>query len=144
MIAHEFLLQPNFRGQLPWRVRERLVTQAINKSIELEANFICNVKFEQTSFQWHALYGTAVAEYSWKDNSTNEDNHQTEGTTPDLPDYGDGDNSEGSGNHAITSTLIPENMSTSNTMQDNTTQEYLVSTTTGEEDGEYNGTTVIS
>ena len=149
LLAYVFVLKPSFRGQLPWRVRQRLVAQAINQSIELEANFICNVKFEQISFQWHAMYGTAVGQYAWKDeNSQDEDTNHTEATTSgvqDLPDYSDYDNSDGSGSDGATPTHIPENESTSNTMQDYTTQNYLVVTTnTGDDDGENNGTTVFS
>ena len=89
-------MKANFRGQHPWRIRERLIAEAINKTLALEANFICNAKFEQVSHQWKAMYGTAVQEYDWKENTTTDGNHN-QSTVPQLPDYDDQNSSDGSG-----------------------------------------------
>ena len=59
-----FLSKTSFRGQTPWTIRERLISQAINKTLELKADYICNAKFVKISYQWEAMYATAVA-CSW-------------------------------------------------------------------------------
>ena len=93
--------QTSFRGQPPWRLRERLILQAINKTIELEALYICNAKFERIGFQWEAMYGTAVGSFDWK-NNTEEYNKDNTTNVPELPDYYDDD---GSGSSATETTL---------------------------------------
>ena len=74
-----------------------MISQAINKTVELEADYICNAKFEQLSYQWEAMYGTAIGSYDFKENSTDGNNSENTTVVPELPDYGDINGPEGSG-----------------------------------------------
>ena len=47
-------------------VRDLLITQAIDNARELNAKYICNAKFEKLSYQWEAMYGTAVGHWQWE------------------------------------------------------------------------------
>ena len=112
-----------------------MISQAINKTLELEANYICNAKFERLGYQWEAMYGTAVGSYDWK-NSTNENNHENTTVVPELPDYDDYDDLDGSGSSTnITASSIPTITTPGNLS--NNQNEIVNSTSNSDEDENY-------
>ena len=101
--------QYNFRGQHPWRVRERLLEQAINKTIALGGKYVCAVRFENVDAQWQAMYGTVIGYYREMDNVYNA---TTTSWVEELPEYDQPDESnEDSGNKTI-DTIVPVESST--------------------------------
>ena len=101
--------QYNFRGQHPWRVRERLLEQAINKTIALGGKYVCAVRFENVNGQWQAMYGTVIGYYREMDNAYN---GSTTSWVEELPDYDHPhESNEDLGNKTI-DTIVPVESST--------------------------------
>ena len=75
------------------------------------ANYICNAKFEGLSYQWQAMYGTAVKANYWH-NRTDENNPENATIVSELPDYDNYDDNDGSGSLQNTTTLYPSTYST--------------------------------
>ena len=103
------IAQYNFRGQHPWRVRERLLEQAINKTIVLGGKYVCAVRFENVDVQWQVMYGTVIGPYREMANAYNA---STTSWVEELPDYDHPDESnEDPGNKTI-DTIVPVESST--------------------------------
>ena len=86
-----------------------MISQAINQTIEVGANYICNAKFEGLSYQWQAMYGTAVKANYWH-NRTDENNPENATIVSELPDYDNYDDNDGSGSLQNTTTLYPSTL----------------------------------
>ena len=103
------IAQYNFRGQHPWRVRERLLEQAINKTIELGGKYVCSVRFENVDAHWQTMYGTVIGYYREMDNAYN---GSATSWVEELPEYDHPDESnEDSGNKTIDN-IVPVESST--------------------------------
>ena len=79
------------------------------------ANYICNAKFEGLSYQWQAMYGTAVKANYWH-NRTDENNQETTTIVSELPDYDNYEDSDGSGSLENITTLYSSTISTTDTV----------------------------
>ena len=97
-----------------------MISQAINQTIEVGGNYICNAKFEGLSYQWQAMYGTAVKANYWH-NRTDENNPENATTVPELPDYDNYDDNDGSGSSENITTLYSSTTSTIDTASNNST-----------------------
>ena len=104
------IAQYNSRGRHPWRVRERLLEQAINKTIALGGKYVCSVRFENVDAQWQAMYGTVFGHYREMDSAYNT---STTSWVEELPDYDHpNESNEDPGNKTIDSIVSVESRTT--------------------------------
>ena len=92
------------------------------------------------------MYGTAVSSYDWKENNTDGNNKENTTIVPQLPDYDDIDDPDGSGaSENITTLYFPTSQTDDNFS--NNSSETTNSTLNSDEhdnfDEDYNITTVM-